>query len=34
VLVGDSPGSKAEKAANLGVPIISEDDLKTMIGTD
>ncbi len=31
VLVGDSPGSKAEKATQLGVPIISEDDLKRMI---
>lgn len=31
VLVGDSPGSKAEKAAQLGVPIISEDDLKHML---
>ena len=32
VLMGDSPGSKAEKAAQLGVPIISEDDLKQMLG--
>jgi DNA ligase (NAD+) len=32
VLMGESPGSKAEKAAKLGVPIISEDDLKQMIG--
>jgi DNA ligase (NAD+) len=32
VLVGDSPGSKAEKAAALGVPIISEADLKQMLG--
>jgi DNA ligase (NAD+) len=31
VLVGDSPGSKAEKAQKLGVPLISEDDLKRMI---
>lgn len=31
VLVGDSPGSKAEKAAALGVKIISEDDLKQLI---
>jgi DNA ligase (NAD+) len=31
VLMGDSPGSKAEKAAQLGVPIISEDDLKHML---
>lgn len=32
VLVGESPGSKAEKAAQLGVPIISEDDLKRLAG--
>lgn len=32
VLLGDSPGSKAEKAAKLGVPIISEGDLKQMLG--
>lgn len=32
VLVGDAPGSKAEKAAQLGVPIISEDNLKAMVG--
>lgn len=31
VLVGDSPGSKAEKAQQLGVAIISEDDLKALI---
>jgi DNA ligase (NAD+) len=31
VLMGDSPGSKAEKAAALGVPIIGEDDLHRMI---
>jgi DNA ligase (NAD+) len=31
VLVGDSPGSKADKARQLGVPIIREDDLKRMI---
>lgn len=31
VLMGDSPGSKAEKAAQLGIPIISEDDLRQMI---
>ena len=34
VLVGDSPGSKAEKAAQLGVPIISEDDLRVMTGDE
>lgn len=31
VVVGDSPGSKAEKAHQLGIPILSEDDLKTLI---
>ncbi len=31
VVVGDSPGSKAEKAATLGVPILNEDDLKAMV---
>lgn len=34
VLVGDSPGSKAEKAAKLGVTIISEEDLLRMIGPE
>jgi DNA ligase (NAD+) len=32
VLVGDSPGSKAEKAAQLGVTIISEAQLLEMVG--
>ncbi len=31
VLMGDSPGSKAEKAAKLGVAIISEDDLRRLL---
>lgn len=31
VLMGDSPGSKAEKAAQLGVPIISEADLLQLV---
>ncbi len=31
VLVGDSPGSKAEKAAQLGVPILSEEDFVRML---
>jgi len=32
VVVGDSPGSKAEKAATLGIPVLSEDDLKALVG--
>jgi DNA ligase (NAD+) len=32
VLMGESPGSKADKARSLGVPIISESDLYQMIG--
>lgn len=32
VLMGESPGSKADKARSLGVPIISESDLHQMIG--
>ena len=31
VLMGESPGSKADKARQLGVPIISEDDLNGLI---
>ena len=31
VVVGDNPGSKAEKAAKLGVPIITEQQLLEMI---
>jgi DNA ligase (NAD+) len=31
VLVGDSPGSKAEKATQLGIPTITEDDLRRML---
>lgn len=31
VVVGDSPGSKAEKAQQLGVPMLSEDDLRTLV---
>ena len=32
VVVGESPGSKATKAESLGVAIISETDLRNMIG--
>lgn len=31
VVAGDSPGSKVEKAAKNGVPIISEDDLRALV---
>lgn len=33
VLVGDSPGSKAEKAVKLGVPILSEADFNRLLLT-
>ena len=33
VLMGDSPGSKAEKARQLGVPILSEPEFLNMIGS-
>lgn len=32
VLMGDSPGSKADKARQLGIPIIGEAELWDMIG--
>jgi DNA ligase (NAD+) len=32
VIVGESPGSKAAKAEQAGVPLLSEEDLKTLIG--
>ncbi len=34
VLLGAAPGSKADKAAALGVPIISEGDLRAMLGEE
>ena len=33
VVVGESPGSKAQKAEELGVPILSEDDFRALLGT-
>ncbi len=32
VVVGDSPGSKADKARELNIPILSEDDLRALVG--
>jgi DNA ligase (NAD+) len=33
VIVGESPGSKARKAEELGVPVLSEDDLRSLLGS-
>ena len=33
VVVGESPGSKAAKAAAAGVPLLTEDDLKALLET-
>ena len=32
VIVGESPGSKAQKAEKLGVPVLSEADLRELLG--
>jgi DNA ligase (NAD+) len=31
VIVGESPGSKAQKAEKLGVPVLAEGDLRTLL---
>jgi DNA ligase (NAD+) len=33
VVVGESPGSKAQKAEELGIPVLSEDDFRALLGT-
>jgi DNA ligase (NAD+) len=32
VIVGESPGSKVSKAEKAGVPLLTEDDLKALVG--
>lgn len=34
VVVGDSPGSKYDKAVELGIQVITEDEFEALIGTD
>jgi DNA ligase (NAD+) len=33
VIVGEEPGSKLQKAQRAGVPVLSEDDLKKLVGS-
>ena len=34
VIVGESPGSKVAKAEKAGVPLLAEDDLKALVGSE
>ncbi|UZF47799.1 hypothetical protein [Rhodococcus rhodochrous] len=31
VVIGDNPGSKADKAADLGVPVLDEDGFRILL---